>query len=189
MKTLFLAKTETYDGTQLRSLFAYLNHQVLGDSIVSWVGPCSVSFEHMVDGEDLLAKSKIEGGKMLHFIVEKFRVDLLTAVSLQRVLASLCFELCLEMTCSKTNAMSWTRKGDDIFFENRKLSISIATVSPSSALIHFAVNVENTGTPVPTVALSEFQIEAEDFAKKLMSRFSDELRSIEEASMKVKWVL
>ncbi|HMN69679.1 MAG TPA: DUF366 family protein, partial [Bdellovibrionales bacterium] len=53
LKTKFIDTAEIYDGSQLVSLRSYLKHGLLGDSIVAWVGPCKVSLDHMVDGEDL----------------------------------------------------------------------------------------------------------------------------------------
>ena len=38
--------------------------------------------------------------------------------------------------------------GDDLYVGDRKLSISIAAPSPTSALIHFALNIDPTGAPV-----------------------------------------
>ena len=89
MKSHWIDSNVKYDGSQLQSLFAYLNHQILGDSIVSWVGPCDVTFDHMVDGEDLLQKAEIKADKMLHFIVEKFDIKLFSGVCLQRLLGEI----------------------------------------------------------------------------------------------------
>ena len=75
MKSLFIKENFKYDGSQLRSLFAYLNYGLLGDSIVSWIGPCNVDFDHMVDGEDLLQKSEIRSDNMVHFIIENTRLN------------------------------------------------------------------------------------------------------------------
>ena len=183
MKTLFIDKRISYDGSQLRSLYAYLEHGVLGDSIVAFVGPCRVDFEHMIDGEDLLAKSAIMGDEMAHFIVEKFHVSLLAGVALQRLLASLCLELLRE----GAPGAGLRRDGDDVFSGDRKLSISIATQTPVSTLIHFAANVVNDGTPVPTCCVREFGWEPEAFARELMARFQREDASIEEATRKVRW--
>ena len=72
MRYKFIDSKDRYDGSQLRSLFGYLDHGILGDSIICWQGPCAIPFDKMVDGEDLLEKSKIEGSMMLHFIIEKF---------------------------------------------------------------------------------------------------------------------
>ncbi len=187
MKIHWIEKPFAYDGTQLQSLFAYLGYGLLGDSIIAWQGPCEVSFEHMVDGEDLRDQSAIRGSDMLHFIVETFGRDLFAGVGLQRLLASLGADL-LRESVSEDLRGSVRRDGDDIFVGQRKFSISIATVSPTSCLIHFAVNVSNEGTPVPTAALGEFKIPARDFAHKLMERFAAEYKSICDVTMKVKWV-
>lgn len=188
MKIQWLDSSELYDGTQLRSLFAYMKLGVQGDSAVAWRGPCEVAWDHMVDGEDLRARSPIAGADMVHFIVEIFDCRLVTAVALQRLLASLTLELLREKAGNQELAQKLTRSGDDLFADSRKLSISIATVSPVSALIHFAVNVTNEGTPVPTLALRDLQIEPPKLARALLERFQAEVESIIGATQKVNWV-
>ena len=181
MKALFIKDQFLYDGTQLKSQFAYLKYRLLGDSIVSWMGPCNVSFDHMVDGEDLLDLSEIRGDLMLHFIVEVFDHDLFSSVCLQRLMASL-----IRDELQARTSLEWIRRGDDIYFEQKKLSISIAAKSPISTMIHFAVNVLNQGTPVPTTALQDFQIDPQNFSEKIMLQFVQEYQSIREATWKVK---
>src|SRR5690242_14456001 len=88
MKTLWIDNSLNYDGSQLRSLFAYLEFGVLGDSMIAWRGPCDVALEHMVDGEDKRVDAAIAGSDMVHFIIEKFDCQLLGAVALQRLLAT-----------------------------------------------------------------------------------------------------
>lgn len=182
VKTLFLEKEMNYDGTQLCSLYNYLEHGLLGNSILAWLGPCDVSFEHMVDGEDLLAKSEIRGSMMLHFIFEIFDQSLVTGVFLQRLMASLCLETIHEWSPSTR----LRRDGDDIFWGQNKLSISIATRSPQSVLVHFAMNIRNEGTPVATCALADFEIDAKKFALTILGKMKHELQTIQIASYKVK---
>jgi hypothetical protein len=188
VKAKFLETHEKYDGTQLVSLRNYLKHGLQGDSIVAWVGPCEVSFDHMVDGEDLLLASRIAGDKMLHFIVEKFDVSLFAAVGLQRLLASLVKDRLRVLSTNKKLAAELTRSGDDIFGDERKLSISIATQSPVNSLIHFAVNVVNSGTPVPTLSLEDLGVEPKILAVEVMAQFCNEVESIHVATQKVRWV-
>jgi hypothetical protein len=182
MKTLWIPETSKYDGSQLQCQFAYLNHGVLGDSIVSWRGACDVSFENMADGEDLLAGSVIRGDEMLHFIAEIFEARLHYGVALQRILASLAKDKLQEMNPK----ILLKREGDDLYWEGKKLSISVAAQSPLSVVIHFAVNVQNSGTPVPTCALTDFSIDPERFAKSVMEAFALEYKSLIEATQKVK---
>jgi hypothetical protein len=211
VKSLFIDREFAYDGSQLRSLFAYLGHGVQGTSIVSWIGPCDISNEHMIDGEDLLAGETIAGSRMVHFIIERFETQLFGAVALQRLMAAIVLDLCRERvgarapssahssagvtsaggsaapTAASPRAGEFRRDGDDIFWGDGKLSISIATVTPVSALIHFAVNVSNKGTPVKTAALEDLGFDAKEFAQEVMKRVAREVESIETATVKVRW--
>lgn len=186
MKTHFSEKELSYDGTQLKSLYAYMNFKILGDSIVSWCGACDIPFEHMVDGEDVIAGSEIRGARMLHFIIEKFNIDLFAAVSLQRLMASQAIDLIRELSPVKNISQNLRREGDDIYFENQKLSISIASRSNTSAMVHFAMNIVNEGTPVSTLCLGELKLDPVLFSKKLMEKVASESISIAEATQKVR---
>lgn len=189
MKSHWFEKPFAYDGSQLRSLFGYMQAGLLGDSIVAWRGPCDIGFDKMVDGEDLRAKERICGSDMVHFIVEKFQPHLPFSVALQRLLATIVRDVVEEG--ASTVRRHLLRIGDDIYIDGaprKKLSISIATVSPISALVHFAVNVSNTGTPVPTCSLEELQLDPEAFARNVMARFATEIDSLDQASQKVFWV-
>lgn len=185
MKIKFIKKFFPYTGEQLRPHFAYENYGVLGNSIVAWVGPCDIPFEHMVDLEDVLAHSPIRSALMLHFIVEIFNQSLFSAVSLQRLLASIVKDE-IESRLSPKSSIRVRRDGDDVFWEDRKVSISIASISAVSTQIHFAVNVNNKNTPVKTAALDDFKINVNDFGKKILERFSQEFDSIEMATQKVR---
>ncbi|MES2963853.1 MAG: DUF366 family protein [Bdellovibrionota bacterium] len=188
LKSQFIKQEFAYDGSQLRSLFGYLSHGVQGDSVISWIGPCSISNEHMVDGEDLLAGETIAGDQMVHFVLERFGHSLTSAVALQRLFASIVMELFREHVADSETAAMFRREGDDVFFGPGKMSISIATVSPVSALIHFAVNVTNEGTPVKTACLGDIDFAPEEFAHLAMKKLADEVASIDEATVKVRWV-
>jgi hypothetical protein len=106
-------------------------------------------------------------------------------VALQRLLASIVKDEIERLAKSKKRPRL-TRDGDDVFFENGKVSISIASISAVSTQIHFAVNVNNKNTPVKTAALEDFGINAEGFAKSVLEKFSHEFQSINEATQKVK---
>ncbi|MBK9294461.1 MAG: DUF366 family protein [Oligoflexia bacterium] len=184
MQSKFIDKIIKYDGSQLRSLYAYMEHGILGDSIISFIGPCDVSVEHMVDGEDLLAKAQIKGDYMLHFIIEEFGVDLALTVGRQRMLASIVYEFLSQ----SVGATDLYREGDDIYYRQGKLSISIATKSLVSGLIHFAVNITNEGTPVKTSSLNDLKIKHQVFSATIMERFVSEIQSMKHACCKVRSV-
>lgn len=186
MQTHFIEEKYAYDGTQLRSLYAYLDHGILGPSIVSWQGACSISFDHMVDGEDLLAKAVIAGDEMLHFIIEVFDRDLFSGVLLQRLFASIARDYLKSQAGDVLGGQDLTRDGDDIFLGDRKLSISIATRSPVSVMVHFAMNVTNKGTPVKTLSLEDLKLSPRRVSEDLMNIFKNEYASIVAATQKVR---
>ena len=86
-----------------------------------------------------------------------------------------------------------TRKGDDLYLTRTdgtpgKLSVSIATVSATSTLIHTGFNIETEGTPVPTVGLAELDIDVPAFASELLHRYTGEVQDIWLARCKVRAV-
>ena len=180
MKTLLASERIDYDGTQIHSLWAYRRFGVQGDSIVAFEGACSVSFEHMVDLEDVRAKSRIAGPHMLHFIVEHFDLDLEKAVLRQRLLVALAKEAL---------PAGVRRDGDDLFAGTGKLSISIATLTPVSSKVHFAMNVVRaTDVGVETAALRELGVEPAALARDLLARYAAEAAGVLDARTRVRGV-
>ncbi|WP_218076110.1 DUF366 family protein [Desulfuribacillus stibiiarsenatis] len=184
MKYLWHDERLTYDGTQLSSLFAYRNFSIQGNSIIGFQGPCHVSIEEMVDLADVKQNAHIYSLKMVHFIVEVFEMDLVKTVYIQRILVSLVKEI-----LEKLSVQGVVRRGDDLYIADKKLSVSIATLSPVSTMIHFGINVSSEDTPVPTLGLNDLNIDAVVFGEMLLKEFSDEVESVNMARCKVRGVL
>ncbi|MEI6044232.1 MAG: DUF366 family protein [Chloroflexota bacterium] len=188
-KYLSKANFFTYDGLQLAPHWIYRQHDLLGDAIVAWQGACDVRLSEMVDIEDVKANAPIYSSHMVHFIAEFFDLDLEKTVYRQRLLITTAKEY-LEAHL----AQQVVRSGDDLYLQRPqdgqrgKLSVSIATSSPTSTLIHTGFNVVSEGTPVPTVGLSDLGIEAESFAQTVLKRYTDEVADIWLARCKVRAV-
>ncbi len=182
MEIRLLNEERAYEGATLRGHFAFRNLGILGNSAVAFTGPCEVSLENMVDWEDVRRQSPIYSPRMLHILVELFETSLKTAVCWQRLLVASFAELLRERGLTQLE-----RCGDDLFVDGRKLSVSIATCSPVSALIHFGVNLETQGVPVPAVGLTELGLrEISGLAMEFLQRIQAEWRGIERACCKVK---
>lgn len=183
----FTDKPIKYDGLQLSHHWIYKNFDILGNAIVGFIGPCEVIIEHMVDLMDVKNNAPIYSPKMLHFIGEFFDSHLREAVFIQRLLIITIKEE-LEDRGVPGRII---RKGDDLFHVGiadvkRKLSVSIATSSIVSQLIHVGINIHTEGTPVPTAGLGELGIEPESFAIAVMERFTREIKQIDQARCKVR---
>ena len=183
MNTLFIDSEIKYDGAQLCPHWIYKKFNLLGDSIVSFVGEVEVKLTEMVDIEDVINNEPIYSKKMLNFIIEQFNLELETMVCYQRLFISVIKEVLEEMN------FFVTRDGDDLFFDNRKLSVSIATKSTTSCLIHTGLNIIKEGAPVSASDLSEIGIkDIKEFAQKIMQKYKNELESIKGAVCKVRGV-
>jgi hypothetical protein len=184
IKTAFLQEQIDYDGTQLQPHWIYRNFGILGDAVVAFTGKVNVAIDKMVDLTDVRAHDGIYSPRMLNFIVEHFHTDLEMAVYRQLIL----------MVAIKEELENYEivaqRVGDDLYIHRGKLSVSIATSSVVSTLIHVGLNIQTAGTPVKTVGLEELGIaDIASFAENVMLRYKRELERIYEARCKVRGIV
>jgi hypothetical protein len=152
VKLIKLEPGLVYDGSQIKPMWAFQNLGVKGSSIVNWIGPMNIQPDELIDYEDV--GLEIKSDEMLHFIIEHFDAqpaDMRLCYHRQRILVMIVQDL-LRETGIKTR-----RKGDDLYCDEGKLSVSIATCSASSMKIHFAMNLTTHGTPenIKTAGLME----------------------------------
>jgi hypothetical protein len=183
MKLRFIKEEIAYTGEQLQSHFAYRQYGILGDCIIGFRGPCDVKISHMIDIEDKRAGNKIYSEDMVHFIIEHHDTDLEKSVLRQWLMAGIVRELI--NTRMGKNVIA--RVGSDLYDQDAKLSVSVATVTPVSSVIHFGINVTCTNTPVKTRGLADYSIEPVAFANDAMNAYVKECASIHKACYKVTW--
>lgn len=175
-----------YDGSQIDASWAFREFGIYGSSVVTWIGPVNITPDNLKDFADV--GLEIKSNYMVNFICEFFDcqpANMRIAYLRQRLLVMIFREI-----LSEHGIMS-KREGDDIFVDGGKLSISIATASLSSMKIHFALNLEDKGTPddVDTIGLYDIrnpngeQIFNEsnvvDLINETANRFIAELETIE----------
>ncbi|MBP3821133.1 DUF366 family protein [bacterium] len=184
MKTLFIDDEVKYIGSQLAPHWIYKNFKIQGDAIVAFIGECDVKLSEMVDIEDVINNEPIYSKSMLSFITEQFNIQLVEGVFRQRLL------ICCIKEALENRGFKIERSGDDLFVNNKKLSVSIATKSLTSVLIHTGINILSEEAPIPVSAL-ENDLGIKDvkaFAIEIMKRYSEEIDDIILASTKVRGV-
>lgn len=183
MNTRWLDARIAYDGSQLAAHWILRTAGIVGDAIVGFVGPCEVVDAEMADLEDLGGPG-IRGAEMVHFVMETFDDgDLERAVLRQRLLTAIVAEQLRERL---DPSAALRRRGDDLFVGGRKLSISVATRSTVSTLLHMALNVDPTGAPVRAVGLGELGVDPQDLGAAVLDAVAREQESIREARCKVR---
>lgn len=184
MKTLYIDKEIKYIGSQLAPHWIYKTFEIQGDAIVAFCGECEVKLTEMVDIEDVINNEPIYSKYMLSFISEQFNIELVEGVFRQRLL--IC---CIKEALEKLG-FNIKRSGDDLFVNDKKLSVSIATKSMTSTLIHTGLNILSEGAPIPVSGLeSDLGIKnIKEFAINIMNSYSKEIDDIILASTKVRAV-
>ena len=182
MNTIYADEDIKYTGAELSPHWIYKNFKQGGDSICAFKGECEVKLSEMVDIEDVLANEPIYSKKMLHFIIEHFELPLSAAILRQRLFMAIIKEVL------EAHGHNVIRNGDDLFFEGRKLTVSIAAKSLVSSLIHTGINIEKVGAPIEVSCLNEMGISVEQFARDIMERYKKELEGVQSALCKVRGV-
>lgn len=184
MNTLFARDRIDYTGRELRPHWLMERFGLVGDAAVGFIGSCNVSGEDLVDLEDRALGNTVAGDRMLHFIAEIFGIGLPGIVFAQRLLCTIAKD-----AIEAAGEVVIRRDGDDLFAGDGKLSVSVATVSPVSGLIHMGLNITTDGVPVEAACLTDLGIDAVRFAPAVLSGFAGEIEGAIEAAKKVRPVM
>jgi hypothetical protein len=104
--------------------------------------------------------------------------------------------MCIDDIEKESLSVGLTRKGDDILCAGAyKLSVSIATLSRFSGLIHVGINIEvGKGCPVKAMGLNDIirpvmrDEYSSTFGKRVAKIFAKEYEDVKKATYKVKEV-
>ncbi len=177
-----LAEKITYTGAELKSGWVQRQTGLEGDAAAAFLGPCRVATEDLVDLDDARDGFHIRAAEMAHVIIEHQGLSLQATVLRQRLLASILCEMLRE------RGKPVKREGDDLFYDGRKLTVSIAAPSRHSCLIHLGINVDPEGAPVPAVGLAELGVPPIELLETLLQRYQKELSTAAHAETKVRMV-
>lgn len=177
-----------YENNTLRSGF----YQKKSDSphyLVSFHGEANITIEGLCDLADIHGNEPFINGYMLHFIAEFSGIEAKESVLIQRRFITLVRDYLQE----NNEGVILTQGGDDLYYEGRKLSVSIVAPSTQSTyLMHAAFNIDNSAT-LNVASLSEIyninkleESKCQQIAKDLMEKFNEEMLSIINATRKVK---
>lgn len=184
MNELFCEENIKYTGKELSPHWIMTKFRLVGDSVVSFVGEVDVPIENMVDVEDRINNEPIYSTSMLNFIIEHFGYTLKEISMAQLLLITAIREVFFE-----NYGIVLKRSGDDLFYDDRKLSVSIATKSITSGLIHTALNIDSTNAPVNASDINEMGInDIKTLAIEIMHKYSDNIEKVNYSVTKVRGV-
>lgn len=178
----------TYSGEQIEPLWTFKRFGVQGDSVLVFRGPLRVEKGELVDLKDLIEEGEkrdvvISSDDAINFVVEHFDEQ---PPSLRLMYHRLrIFSMIVKETVESVKHVQLRRDGTDLYKDGGKLSVAIATVSPGSGKIHFALNVKSEGAPlgVNVIGLKELGFAEEElkgFAETVARKYRDEILDIEQ---------
>lgn len=182
-----IAESLEYTGRELSPHFILQKFRIEENALVAYRGPCMVKTDHLVDWEDRIQGSFIQAKEMIHIQGEFFGLGLKEGVLFQRLWVA---KLGETLRTRMKEPHSLIRKGNDIYFDSRKLNVSIVTATPVSILFHLGINWDASGAPVPAASLRELGVEKwDDFSQELLQTFREEWKGVNRACTKVRPVM
>lgn len=184
IKTLYINKPINYSGRELEPHWIYRNFDILGDAVIAFCGETNVPQSFMLDQTDIIDKAYIYSPLMLNFIIEHFDNDLNLALYRQRLfLIGIKDEL-------QQLGITVVRRVEALYANNRKLTVSVASSSNVSTLVHTGINIETAGAPVKAAGLAELGVnDIQSFAENVMLRYQVELEQIYDARCRVRGII
>ncbi|MBP2172158.1 DUF366 family protein [Methanococcus voltae] len=156
--------TLDYTGEEIEPLWAFKSFDVQKDSIVGFIGAMQVKIANMKDLKDVKEEAEYEipisSKRAINFIVEHFdNCDLKTTYLRQRMLVN----IVKDVIETKAN-IKVLKTGDDLYYNNKKISVCIACKGVTSGKIHLGLNVTSEGTPehVSAIGLLEMGLNESD---------------------------
>ncbi len=172
-----------YDGSQLRRAFIHEKYGVQGKAILVTQGPMNVNPENTVDTEDI--SSEIKGDDVLHILVDDPTVvDPIAAGLQQRLLVFVTKEILEDATGKKLR-----RDGDDLYLDDRKLTVSVFKPAGPGSLIHLGINVTTEGVPVKASSLRDLGYKGDplNLGYRVARSFASEMEALILDATKMRW--
>lgn len=162
-KSLFVEEEFPFTGEELKPHWALLNFDLVGDSIVAFIGPYQVLAEYTSDLRQLKKGREFKGSKLLHLIVEHFGCDLLKTLLYQRLLLGIAKDK-LNHRLGGDILQIW---GDDICDGNKRVTSSSATANNLSGKIHLGINIESGEAK----GLKEYHLSPKELGEVIMDQY------------------
>ncbi|KPL00057.1 MAG: hypothetical protein AMJ90_08915 [candidate division Zixibacteria bacterium SM23_73_2] len=182
MRSLYIKEKIKFTGEQLVPFWTFERFDLLGDSIVVFIGPCELQERYVIGIDHWKKKTEIKSESMLHFLVEHFDLDLEKAILRQKILVN----ILKDKLNHRLGGDVFQRWGDDIYDEDYKLTISTAARTDVSTKIHLGINITAKNAPVKAKGLSDYGIDPDDIAQVVMNQYRLDMRRIQERLVKTR---
>ena len=176
LNNLFIPDKIKFSGEQLNEHWTAENYEVIGDSIVAFVGPCDISPNYLSDIKHRKKKTPIKSELMLHFLAEHFDTDFEKVILRQKLL----IHILKDKLNHRLGGDVMQRWGDDLFDGDAKVTVTAVVKTKVSTKIHIGVNISSKNTPVKTKGLQDYKLDPQEIAQAVMNQYGVDILKITE---------
>ena len=159
----------------MKSHWALLKFDLWGNSMVIFKGPIKIEPKEMIDLKELKRGTAFPDGDLLHFVIEHFGDDIEKGVLRQNILVNIAEEK-ISHRLSGRRILRW---GDDLYDEDRRITLTAVATTPVSIKIHLGICI-TSDTEAGFVGLSEYGLEPEELAEVVGNQYRADMKRLAE---------
>jgi uncharacterized protein len=155
--------------------WALLRFDLWGNSMVIFKGQMKIDQKDMIDLKEFKRGALFPKGEMLHFVIEHFDDDTEKGVLRQNILVNIAEEK-LSHRLSGRRIIRW---GDDLYDEDRRITLTAVSKTPVSVKIHFGLCIE-TDSEAGYTGLKEYDLDVHELAEVVGNQYRADMKRLAE---------
>lgn len=175
MDYLLLHEPMTMTIAAMKSHWALMNFDLWGNSLVVFRGRMQIEAREMIDLKELKRGTVFPDGDIVHFIIEHFGDDLEKGVLRQNILVNIAEEK-LSHRMQNRRILRW---GDDLYDEDRRITLTAVTQTPVSIKIHLGICIDSD-MESGFIGINEYGLDADELAEVIGNQYRADMKLLAE---------
>ena len=168
----------------MKSHWALINFDLWGNSMVIFKGPMEIEPKDMIDLKEVKRDTVLPDGDLLHFVIEHFGDDMEKGVLRQNILVNIAEEK-LEHRLSDRKILRW---GDDLYDEDRRITLTAVAQTPVSIKIHFGICIDSD-TNAGFVGIDEYHLDIDELAEVIGNQYRADMKRLAEKCWRMRPIM
>ncbi|RKZ33730.1 hypothetical protein DRQ33_03645 [bacterium] len=169
----------------MRPHWALKEFDLWGDSMVIFRGPMNVTPQECIDLKEYKRGTVFPKGDLLHFVIEHFNDNLETGILRQNILVSIAEEKLVHRIGSAQKVLRW---GDDLYDEDKRLTLTAVAPTLVSVKIHFGICIDSF--PESGFAgIDEYSLDPIELGEVIGNQYRADIRRLREKCWRMRPIL
>ena len=164
--------------------WALLKFDLWGNSMVIFRGPMKIEPKDMIDLKELKRGTIFPDGDLLHFIIEHFGDDMEKGVLRQNILVNIAEEK-LTHRLGGRRILRW---GDDLFDEDKRLTLTAVTQTPVSVKIHLGICID-PDADASFAGMTDYDLDPDELGEVIGNQYRADMKRLAEKCWRMRTVM